>query len=84
MSKEKACPAKVQITNVDWVLLRKQKEWLAAISRKHYAVRRKTHSYADGLLNLIDHIQDAAVMQGVPEAEVYTSEQKEKPDGNQT
>ena len=41
------------LKNVDWQLLRKQKEWLISVD----------HEHAVGLLNLLDVIQDIAAEQ---------------------
>ena len=41
------------LKNVDWQLLRKQKEWLISID----------HEHAAGLLNFLDVIQDIAAEQ---------------------
>jgi len=46
---------------IDWALLRTQKEWLTALSAPE----------AEGLLNLLDHIQDTAVANGVPTEVVF-------------
>jgi hypothetical protein len=54
----------MNITNIDinWAYLRKQKEWLL----KH------DNDYADGLIHLLDDIQDAAVESGeCTEQEVF-------------
>jgi len=48
---------------LDWALLRKQKEWLQSF---------KGNDYADGLIHLIDAIQDHAVANGeASEREVF-------------
>lgn len=45
----------------DWSLMRQQKEWLLT----------QTGPESDGLLNMLDAIQDAAVAEGVSEEEVF-------------
>lgn len=45
----------MNLETIDWALLRTQKEWLL----------RQSAPEADGLINLIDCIQDAATMDGV-------------------
>lgn len=50
--------------DMDWDLLRKQKQWLVNIGGAH----------ADGLLCLLDAIQDQAVERGVSELEVFGRE----------
>lgn len=52
---------KIDIGNIDWQLLREQKLHLI----KHDCAE------TNGLLALIDHIQDEAVKAGVSEAEVF-------------
>lgn len=47
--------------NMDWPLLRTQKDWLINIGG----------SMADGLICLLDVIQDQAVVAGVPESVVF-------------
>jgi hypothetical protein len=49
---------------MDWPLLQKQKQWLLAQPQDG-------EELADGLVCLIDTIQDQAVEQGVPESEVF-------------
>lgn len=44
----------IAITHMDWALLRKQKLWLL----------RKKSKHAQGLICMIDHIQDMAVNNG--------------------
>jgi hypothetical protein len=57
----------IQILQPDWHLLRQQKEWLLV---------KDTSPWAEGLTGLIDHIQDAAVSQGVAtELEVFGDEE---------
>jgi hypothetical protein len=46
----------VELDGVDWQLLKEQKRWLLA----------QAGEYAEGLINLIDYIQDAAEEQGQP------------------
>ena len=52
---------KIDIGNIDWQLLREQKLHLI----KHDCAE------TNGLLALIDHIQDEAVKEGVSESEVF-------------
>ena len=40
---------------IDWSMLREQKKWLE---------ERSPEYYADGLVKLLDHLQDAAVAEG--------------------
>ena len=46
----------VELDGVDWQLLKEQKRWLL----------EQVGEYAEGLINLIDYIQDAAEEQGQP------------------
>jgi predicted metal-dependent hydrolase len=46
----------VELDGVDWQLLKEQKRWLL----------EQVGEYADGLINLLDYIQDAAEEQGQP------------------
>jgi hypothetical protein len=46
----------VELTDIDWSLLKEQKRWLVEQPGEH----------AEGLINLIDYIQDAAEEQGQP------------------
>jgi hypothetical protein len=46
----------VELDGVDWQLLKEQKRWLL----------EQPGEYAEGLLNLIDYIQDSAEEQGQP------------------
>jgi hypothetical protein len=66
---------------IDYELLREQKEWLIGIAAPT-AFRRfttvglfhvKDREMADGLLHLLDAIQDAAIQEGHSEEEVYGS-----------
>lgn len=41
---------------IDWKLLRKQKKWL---------LKQRPDEKADGLINLLDALQDAAVEDGI-------------------
>lgn len=53
------------VSSIDWEQLRAQKRWLLAIAKSGDSV-------ADGLIHLIDALQDAAVTQGVStEQEVF-------------
>lgn len=55
--------------NVDWELLRKQKSWLYEMKTEE----------ADGLINFLDYIMDAAVDSGTfTEEEVFAFEEEEK------
>ncbi len=47
------------ITQMDWPLLQQQKQWL--VSQSQYS------ELAQGLVHLLDQIQDLAVQQGLPE-----------------
>lgn len=59
----------VTIENVDWKLLRRQKQTvLDALARPGIT---KDDPDLDGLVNFLDHIQDQAVAAGVPEKEVF-------------
>jgi hypothetical protein len=56
----------IQIHPLDWHLLRQQKTWLLS---------KDTSPWAEGLIGLVDHIQDAAVSQGVAtDLEVFGDE----------
>lgn len=50
---------------IDWPLLREQKRWLIA----HQDAADEAP--VEGLLGLIDHIQDSAVADGLAEEEVF-------------
>ncbi len=50
--------------NIDWTELRKQKAWLLA----------QPGPEAEGLVNLLDALQDEAVGSGVPENTVFGEE----------
>lgn len=53
------------IHNIDWAMLREQKQWLMS----------QDHAHADGLLMLIDQLQDYAVDNYlVQEEEVFGKE----------
>ena len=65
--------------NIDFELLREQKEWLIAI-RSPSAFRRfnqvstlqaRNWEMAEGLLHLLDALQDDAIQEGRSEEEVY-------------
>lgn len=47
--------------NIDWSLLRAQKQWLLS----------QDHEHAHGLLHLLDAIQDDAIRQGFEEDVVF-------------
>ena len=52
--------------NIDWTLLRAQKEWLLQFDNEQ----------AQGLVNLLDHLQDDAVDSGeFTETEVFGEQQ---------
>jgi hypothetical protein len=65
--------------NINFELLREQKEWLLGVTAptafrrfNHVsALRAKNQEMADGLLHLLDAIQDAAIEEGHTEEEVY-------------
>ena len=60
--------------NVDWPLLRKQKTWI--LNKVDFANREETEM-VDGLVALIDHIQDYAVGNGnATEEEVFGKEEQ--------
>jgi len=61
----------IEINNIDWKLLREQKEWLLSISDVD-------ERNLDGVLNLIDHIQDQAVEQGVASEEIVFGAQSDE------
>lgn len=66
---------KLDISTIDWKLLRKQKEWLIKMSEEH--------SEALGLLSLVDHLQDSAVGWGPSEITVFGKyEDREVCDGS--
>ena len=46
----------IELENIDWALLREQKEWLVGNSSDDMYVTEMV----DGLLGLIDYIQDSA------------------------
>lgn len=50
------------VRRINWKELRAQKRWLIA--------REDEHDEAGGLLNLLDHLQDAAIEDGVAPAAV--------------
>ena len=50
---------KLSIESIDWSLLRSQKQWLLA----------QDSPYADGLIALLDTLQDNAVDDGIATAE---------------
>ena len=51
----------IAIDNINWKLLREQKQWLLQQEGEH----------AVGLTHLLDYIQDEAVENGVPEEVVF-------------
>lgn len=53
---------------VDFELLRQQKQWLLSVRPD------EKYPLVDGVIHLIDTIQDQAVAQGVSEAEVFGKE----------
>lgn len=62
--------------NIDWELLRKQKVWLLLLARKAFnnpdAWTDEDREMFDGLINLIDGIQDYAIDNGdATEQEVF-------------
>jgi hypothetical protein len=65
--------------NIDFELLREQKEWLLGVAAPTAFRRFSTASIfraadremAEGLLHLLDAIQDAAIQEGRTEDEVY-------------
>lgn len=46
---------------IDWALLREQKAWLLSLNNE----------YADGIVHLLDAVQDQAYEQGVTEEEIF-------------
>jgi hypothetical protein len=66
---------------IDYELLREQKEWLMAISapsafRRFNSVsvlQARDREMAEGLLHLLDAIQETAICEGRSEEEVYGS-----------
>lgn len=66
---EKALKTKpVSISRVDWPLLRKQK---LALMNAYGKLTHDQQEALDGIVNLIDSLQDSAVECGVPENEVF-------------
>lgn len=59
--------------NIDWVLLRQQKLWLVEAIEAYRDVP-ETQNLIDGLVGLIDKVQDEAVESGVSEADVFGEE----------
>lgn len=59
--------------SINWEELRTQKMWLAGIAMGYPSSDpdEPDGNPADGLLNLLDGIMDAAVALGVPEADVF-------------
>lgn len=51
---------------MDWALLRQQKAWLIGL-----ALPGKEQVLADGIVALLDHIQDWAVEQGALESVIF-------------
>lgn len=52
----------IDLSKVDWKLLREQKAWLAETSLQHVSAEGKKswHPQAEGLLSLLDHLMDEA------------------------
>lgn len=73
----------IEIQNIDLELLREQKEILLKLQYKttpngDIVVGAKEFEALDGLINLIDHIQDQAVEQhGLDENEVFNLNKEE-------
>jgi len=69
----------IEIQNIDLNLLREQKEILLELQYKTTAnISAKEFEALDGLINLIDHIQDQAVEQhGLDENEVFNLNKEE-------
>lgn len=66
-----------QIT--DWALLREQKNELVLLSVTEHLLSPKQYEALDGILNLIDAIQDYAVdVEGFTEQEVFNFENEEE------
>lgn len=63
-------PAVTLLRNIDWVMLRDQKEMLLGM-RTAYENPSRTFGLLSGLIHLIDAIQDAAVEEGTPEFDVF-------------
>jgi hypothetical protein len=63
---------------MDWALLREQKAWLVSHANEMVGSDLYTPeevAYADGLINLIDSIQDCAVIDGdATDVEVFGEE----------
>ena len=55
------------ISNMDWELLRRQKQWLLTRTIE------EDSEMANGLLHLIDNLQDAALAEGVDELDIFGS-----------
>ena len=51
----------INLDNVDWALLREQKEWLDTMVFEGNG-DNETLGYAEGLLSLLDEIQDQAAL----------------------
>jgi hypothetical protein len=54
----------VEFASIDWRLLRDQKGWL--LDTALMSGNTRSQKCADGLINLLDYIQDAAEEQGQP------------------
>lgn len=63
-------PAVTLLRNIDWSLLRCQKDFLLEI-RATYDNPSKGFAMISGLIHLLDAIQDAAVEEGTPEFDVF-------------
>jgi hypothetical protein len=52
----------IDLSKMDWELLRKQKAWLAKTSLEHVSAsgKKSLHPQAEGLLQMLDHIMDEA------------------------
>jgi hypothetical protein len=57
----------MKLPNIDWALLRAQKIALIDLADKN----SEHADIADGLINLLDSLQDYAVAAGVPAATVF-------------
>jgi hypothetical protein len=62
----------VTIKNIDWALLRQQKAWL--VEQAPNWAFSTCESNANGLICLLDALQDEAVKQGLSESLVFGEE----------